>query len=65
MSTKKRVLDRMKEKKITRTQMAADVHIGLKSFTLWLEGRKELPYTTLWAIFNKLELDTGDLKRLW
>ncbi len=65
MSIKKIVLNKMKEKKITRTRLASDVHIATRSLTLWLEGRKELPYNILWSMFERLELNVNDLKRFW
>lgn len=65
LSIRKKVLLKIKERGTYRKHVAKAIKTSDGTLKRWLEGNKEMPYSTLWRLFEHLEMDKEDLKRLW
>lgn len=61
MSIRKKVLKRMGERGLQKKDVASHLRIAVPTFSSWLNGKTHLPYSTIWLLWELLDLRQEDL----
>lgn len=61
MSIRRKVLKRMGENGLQKKQVASHLRISVPLFSSWLNGKSHLPYSTIWILWELLNLSQEDL----
>lgn len=64
MSRKKKIMKRMKQMKLSNSQVASYAMLSVDAFILWLDAKIVIPFHSIMKISNLLDLESDDIMNI-